>query len=272
MSNAVLVRAVKTVAEGADRLRSDRSGVVVLLYHRVGAGTGVQVDLPVDLFTRQMEVLAQSGRVVTLDQALAVLAGTAPSPTFDPVVVTFDDGTADFADVAVPIMADHAIPSTLYLATDFVERATPFPNQGTPLSWSAVIDVMATGLVSVGSHTHTHVLLDRADIACVEDELDRSVGLIEDRLACPAQHFAYPKAVLGSPSAEVAVRRRFRSAALAGTRPNPYGRTDPHRLRRSAIQVADGMRWFNRKLEGGMALEDLLRRVANRRRYAGAVN
>lgn len=244
---------------------------MVLVYHRVGGGTGVQVDLPADLFTRQMEVLAQSGRVVTLDEALAVLGETGAGPAVDPVVVTFDDGTADFADVAMPIMADHAIPSTLYLATDFVERTVAFPDQGTPLSWSAVADVVATGLVTVGSHTHTHALLDRADGGSVDGELDRSIALIEDRLGRPAHHFAYPKAVLGSPSAEISVRRRFRSAALAGTRPNPYGRTDPYRLCRSAIQVADGMRWFDRKLQGGMALEDVVRRAVNRRRYAGAV-
>jgi hypothetical protein len=66
------------------------------------------------------------------------------------------------------------------------------------------------------------------------------------------------------------VRARFASAALAGTRPNPYGSTDPYLLARSPIQVSDGMRWFTRKVAGGMALEDTVRRVANRARYAGA--
>ena len=65
------------------------------------------------------------------------------------------------------------------------------------------------------------------------------------------------------------MRSRFRSAALAGTRPNPYGDTDPWRLARSPIQLSDGMRWFERKIDGGMAFEDDIRRVANRRRYAG---
>ena len=37
-----------------------------------------------------------------------------------------------------------------------------------------------------------------------------------------ARHFAYPKAVAGSIAADQAVRSRFASAALAGTRANPY--------------------------------------------------
>ncbi len=85
-----------------------------------------------------------------------------------------------------------------------------------------------------------------------------------------AAHFAYPKAVMGSAAADAAVRKRFDSAAVAGTRVNPYGATDPYRLARSPIQVSDGMRWFRRKVAGGMRFEDDVRRIVNRRRYASA--
>jgi hypothetical protein len=85
-----------------------------------------------------------------------------------------------------------------------------------------------------------------------------------------AAHFAYPKAVLGSPQAEALVRTRFRSAALAGTRVNRYGHTDPHRLARTPVQASDGFEWFRRKADGGMRLEDDLRRAVNRFRYARA--
>jgi hypothetical protein len=104
----------------------------------------------------------------------------------------------------------------------------------------------------------------------IDDELDRSIGLIGDRLDRRAVDFAYPKAVPGSPYATRAVLARFRSAALAGTRVNAYGHSDPYRLARSPIQVSDGMSFFARKVAGGMALEDGLRRAVNRFRYAGA--
>lgn len=259
---------LKRAAVGLDRVRPARPGVVVLLYHRVGRRSTVEVDLPRGLFGEQMGALA--GRAVTLDDALTALEGPPPAAP-PPVVVTFDDGTADFVDEALPVLVDHAVPAVLYAATAFVEEARPFPDAGRPASWAGLADAVSTGLVTIGSHTHTHVLLDRADPDEVTQELDRSRKLIEDRLGVPALHFAYPKAVPGSPAAEQAVRQRFRSAALAGTRANRYGATDPYRLARSPIQLADGMRWFGAKLEGGMELEDRLRRVLNRGRYAGAV-
>ena len=76
--------------------------------------------------------------------------------------------------------------------------------------------------------------------------------------------------MLASPGVEAVVRDRFRSAALAGTRVNPWRGTDPYRLARSPIQVSDGMQFFARKLAGGMGLEDSLRRTLNRVRYAKA--
>ena len=123
--------------------------------------------------------------------------------------------------------------------------------------------------MDVGSHTHTHALLDRLPRDQVATELDRSIELIGERTGATAAHFAYPKAVPGSPAADELVRARFRSAALAGTRVNRSG-ADPYRLARSPVQYSDGMRWFRHKATGGLGLEDTLRRLLNRGRYAGA--
>ena len=262
------VGASKAASAAVDAIRPRHRGIVVLLYHRVGASQLVQMDLATELFVQQMETIGSRG-VVALASALDLLEG-APGPSIDPTVVTFDDGTTDFADVVLPVLAEHRVPATLYLATDHIERQLPFPHDGRPLSWTALSDALETGLVTIGSHTHTHALLDRTAPADAEQELRRSIALIEDRLGVHPEHFAYPKAIAGSPANQTLVRRFFRSAAVAGTRPNRYGRTDVYRLARSPIQASDGMRWFEHKLRGGMRFEDDLRRLVNRRRYAGA--
>jgi peptidoglycan/xylan/chitin deacetylase (PgdA/CDA1 family) len=279
------LRTVKRLAAAGDRLRPPASGVVVLIYHRVGGGSGTEVDLSPQVFDEQMAWLAASGRVVSLDDAVDLLdpAGARPDApdepggigsgdvVDDPVVVTFDDGTADLADNATPILERHGVTATVYLATEFVDRGIAFPDDGRPLSWSAVRDMAATGLVTFGSHTHRHLLLDRLPPAEAADELDRSRQLIEDHIGAPARHFAYPKAVAGSAAVEPLVRQRYRSAALGGNRPNPVGRTDVYRLARTAVQVSDGRGYFVRKARGGMALEDSVRRAVNRVRYRTVV-
>jgi len=266
-SRRIVRSALKVTAAAADVGRRT-PGLVVLLYHRVGDGQG-EIDLPVARFEEQLDWLGRHRRVVSLDDAVNELADvTVPTP--QPVVVTFDDGTADFSEVVLPRVVRHGVPVTLFVATAYVEEQRDFPWGSRPVTWSGLAEAVSTGLVSIGSHTHTHALLDRAAPDAAADELDRSRSLIEDRLGIRCDHFAYPKALPPAPGVEGLVRQRFVTAALAGTRPNPYGATDLHRLARSPVQTSDGMRWFRRKAGGGMALEDTLRSALNRRRYTGA--
>ena len=266
----VVRQVVKTSAAALDVLDRPRPGVVVLVYHRVGGASGLEVDLPDALFEEQMGALAASGRVVSLAAALELLAAPDVPAGPGPVVLTLDDGTADFVDHVVPVLVRHGLPITLYAATEFIDEGKSFPDDGRPVSWSGLADACSTGLVDVGSHTHRHRLLDRISAPEIADELDRSIDLIGEHLGRPPVDFAYPKAVRGSAAADRAVRERFRSAALAGTRPNPFGATNPYALARSPVQRSDGFRWFERKVDGGMALEDRLRHRLNRHRYADA--
>jgi peptidoglycan/xylan/chitin deacetylase (PgdA/CDA1 family) len=277
-TRSMALRTLKALAAAGDRVRPPTPGIVVLIYHRVGGGSGTEVDLGPEAFDEQMAWLAATERLMSLDDAVAQLAARddgavddGAAPDDGPIVVTFDDGTADLAEVATPILVRHGVPATVYLATRFVDEGVDFPDDGTPLSWAAVRDMAATGLVTFGSHTHSHLLLDRLPPAEAVDELDRSKHLIEHHVGAPAHHFAYPKAVAASAEVEPLVRARYRSAALGGNRPNPYRGTDVHRLSRSAVQVSDGATFFVRKARGGMALEDSLRRGINRVRYRTSV-
>jgi peptidoglycan/xylan/chitin deacetylase (PgdA/CDA1 family) len=278
-------RLVKQASVLADRVITPADGVTVLIYHRVGGGSGGAVDLDLDVFERQLEHLAAHHRVITLDDAVAELtagqvdgwaANTAVDPRPEPrsasrpVVLTFDDGTDDFTDVVVPALVRHGLPATLYAATRFIDEQSAFPWDAPPTSWSALADAVTTGLVTIGSHTHSHWLLDRLDPAELDADLDRSIELIEHHLAVTPTHFAYPKAIPGSPAAEIAVRRRFRTAALAGSRVNRPGRTDLHRLQRTPIQRSDDDAFFAAKADGGMRLEGELRALVVRARARGA--
>jgi len=267
-------RALRHAAVALDAVLPRPAGVTVLSYHQVGAPQPGAVNLAVDAFDAQMGLLAdqrQRTEPVTLDDAIAGLASGA-TPTTDQVVVTFDDGTADFVDHAVPVLVRHGIPATLYLATAFVEDQRSFWDDGTVLSWSALRDVLETGLVAIGSHTHTHALLDRVDAATAGRELEASRALVEDRLGVTPVHFAYPKAMppaRGS-ATDLVVRGSVGSAAVAGGRVNRFGATDLWRLSRTPIVAADDLDAFARKAGGGLRLEGEVRERVDRLRYRRA--
>lgn len=260
----VLGRPVDAVARRLARA----PGVVILVYHRVGGRTPSPVDLSTAVFVEQLDRLAERAAVVDLDQALRVLERPSDSDDvavddLEPprVVLTFDDGTADWLDVVAPELVGRGLPATFFVATDHVDRARPFPDDGRPVSWSALADLASTGVASIGSHTHHHRVLRDVDAATATDEIERSVDLIEARLGTRCRHFAYPKAIAPSPAAETVVRRRFESAALAGNRVNRIGRSDVHRLGRHPLTRDDDIEAFERKVAGGAVLEGTLRSI-----------
>jgi peptidoglycan/xylan/chitin deacetylase (PgdA/CDA1 family) len=267
---------VRVLSIAGDRVAPPPRGITVLIYHQVGGPRPGVVNLPVALFRRQMEALAASGRVLSLDDAIAALNDDHErswEPGDNPVVVTFDDGTADFATHAVPVLAEFGVPATLYVATRWIDEGLAFWDDGPALSWAALAEAKATGLITFASHTHGHLLADRSDPGVFASDIDRSLELLGEHLGVTATHFAYPKALAPSPAVDTVVRERFASAALAGCRANPVG-TDPYRLARSPLQVGDAMKGFWRKANGGMRLEDTVRasigkvrsRVGRRRR------
>jgi peptidoglycan/xylan/chitin deacetylase (PgdA/CDA1 family) len=260
---------VKRASITVDRVVPPKPGITVLIYHRVGGGSDSAVDLPAATFEAHLEHLRRHHRVLTLDAAVDELSAPSADPVEPAVVLTFDDGTADFTDVAVPLLARHEIPATLYAATSFIDEGVPFPWGAPPTSWSALRDACSTGFVTVGSHTHTHRLLDRLPAADAADDLDRSIELIGAEVGRAPEHFAYPKAVPPSPPVEIEVRRRFRSATLAGGKVNCPGRVDLLRIGRTPIQTTDTPEQFAAKACGGFRLEGSARAAVAAVRYRG---
>ena len=105
---------------------------MILLYHRVGGGSALEIDLDAARFDAQIAAIAASRRAVPLGTALDRLNEPSRPAAGPSVVVTFDDGTADFVEVALPILVRHSVPATLYLATGFVEDGRAFPSDGRP--------------------------------------------------------------------------------------------------------------------------------------------
>ena len=264
-------RAIRTAAVAFDRVATPPVGSVVLAYHQVGGPRPGSVNLDPAAFADQMAMVADARDhrpVLDLDGVVAAVGGD--GPTAASVAITFDDGTADFVEHALGVLVDLALPVTLYLATGHVDEGRSFWDDGTVLSWDALRDAHATGLVTIGSHTHDHVLLDRGDPDLVAIDLDRSIDRIGDEIGVRPVHFAYPKALAPSRVNRALVRDRFASAAVAGGRANLAGATDLWALDRTPVVAADTLDDVAAKVAGGLRLEAGIRSLADRVRYRGA--
>jgi peptidoglycan/xylan/chitin deacetylase (PgdA/CDA1 family) len=66
-----------------------------------------------------------------------------------------------------------------------------------PLDWNHLKEMASEGLVSFGSHTHSHAILSRCGEAEVRTELARSRDLIEKNTGAESRLFCYPNGQAG---------------------------------------------------------------------------
>ena len=248
--------ASKAVFAAADLFLGTWPGPRILIYHQIGAGTGRQMDLVPAVFRRHVDWLQSQGRIVGLGDALSGADGLESDRNY---VLTFDDGYADFYENAFPMLRERGIPFTLYLTTGHIDGGEVLHEGDRPLTWSMVNEMLATGLVTMGAHTHSHPDLRGMSMEDVQREVEMSNELIESRTGQTARHFAYPKGYW-DPEAEKVVRRFYDTAVLGAGVP-VSAKTDPHRVHRVAIQASDRYFFFKRKIHRGMRLEERVRTV-----------
>lgn len=226
------------------------SGCTVLIYHRVGGGSVDERDLSLADFQAQLDVLARHD-VVSLDDALDRLERGDASPC---VVLTFDDGFRDVHENAWPRLLEEGLPITLYLATAFLGGTMHWDGStakgpGPALSWDQVTEMAASGLVTVGAHTHHHVRPERLTV----QELEDCDVAIESHLGERPRHFTFPWGI-PVPRMEDELRRRYRSVSSGGLGRNMPG-TDFMRLRRVPVRRTDPIGFFRAKLRGELRPE-----------------
>lgn len=216
----------------------------MLMYHHVSPLPGEFVTVTPDALEEHARILSRRPTLF-LDELVRFMEGNAPLPK-GAVVVTFDDGYADFARWAAPILARHGVKSTVFICPGLMaERrdSAPIepayhgeiwrnPTPGHFLAWEEVSGMQASGLVRFGSHTMTHPRrLDERSPEELRDELAASKRVIEKRLGAPCEHLAWPRGVFTAEAVEMARELGYRSASTTRRGPNRKG-GDPMAIRR----------------------------------------
>ncbi len=178
---------------------TDRVLATIVALHRVSP----RVEDELSVTPRQLKALCEywrrEYRVVSLGQLLQMLstgpgAGISERPR---LVITFDDGYADNAEVAAPILKAAGLTATFFLASGFVGTQRRFawdvPLSFVPaiMSWAQARELVQAGF-SVGSHTRNHVRVSQCSTGELSAELVYSRMEIEDRVGQPVLDFAYP--------------------------------------------------------------------------------
>src|SRR5713101_5443220 len=99
-----------------------------------------------------------------------------------PIVITFDDGFADFYTEAFPVLKQYGFKATLYVATAFVNDTSRWLwHQGEAtrpmLTWEQLIAITEYG-IECGAHSHSHPHLDILPRSLAQDEILQSKQIL----------------------------------------------------------------------------------------------
>ncbi|MFN2491858.1 MAG: polysaccharide deacetylase family protein [Pyrinomonadaceae bacterium] len=187
-------------------------GACIFYYHRI-ADIGF-VDSQVDdwnvtpkQFARQIATLSEFAEIVPLVELISRLNQSPGNDAKPLVCLTFDDGYANFHTQVLPVLKEYNAPATAFVVTGAVDSRKPMlfdhwaqknlhrvdSSTWRPLTWRELENCVASGLVTVGAHSHRHLRGSECTPGRIADEAGESRDVLRARLGVAhSLQYAYP--------------------------------------------------------------------------------
>jgi peptidoglycan/xylan/chitin deacetylase (PgdA/CDA1 family) len=170
-------------------------------------------------------------------------------------VINFDDGYETVYQAAFPVLQDHGMSATIFIAVGKngnrkVDERLPSFEGRSMMNWSEIQEMKRWG-IEFGAHTLTHPDLTRLSRDRVVTEICDSKKIIENTLSTPISCFAYPYGRYNDSVREV-VQQHFACASsdklgFITLNSDPYAleRIDAYYLRTEKLFHLMLTRWFS---------------------------
>lgn len=130
-----------------------RACLSIVLYHRVPLKPDILLNSQegIQHFEKQIYYLSHYFNVLPLDLAVRRLQeNTLPSRA---ACITFDDGYADNAEVALPVLQKYSVPATFFIAADFINGGMMWNDKVIELVRRAPGDFLDCSELDLGRHS-----------------------------------------------------------------------------------------------------------------------
>jgi len=231
------------------------TNISILMYHQVGV-----FDRPaahrstychIRRFKAQMAYLKYLNyRVISADEAVAVVQGKQKLDGHA-VVLTFDDGYADFLDTVWPILKRYRFPATVFMVSALAGKPSSWfeadGRETPPLLNVEQLRQLRRAGITIGAHTLSHPRLSRIPREQMTQEIVESRRQLTEMLEEDIPYFCYP---YGDYDAAVvdAVKDAGFQAAFSCIRGAAVPGDDRFLLPRKAISYGDSLAGFWWKL------------------------
>lgn len=291
LSRMHLKRAIKggaglaAVAASALVRRTGGTTGCILAYHRVADLGFVDPshddwNVPPALFERQLVALKACAEIVPLTELLP-RCRESPVDGRPLVALTFDDGYANFHSQVLPVLKRYQVPATVFVITGLIgsDGPPPFdawsvkhsrqldPEAWRPMNWAELKECAASGLVTIGGHSHEHRKATELSPGALGEEARRSRQILLselDDIRCYAYPYGSSRLGYVPDNYVSAVAEAGYDVAVTYDLGRVTAETDPLRMPRVEAHGVDGEAIIRAKAFGSLApyvLTDRLRQA-----------
>lgn len=181
----------ETESKIAETATTKTLDVPVLMYHYIRKvenkkdKLGIGLSVEPEIFEKQLQIIQKEGMTaITLDDMEKAWKGEETLPE-KPIVLTFDDGYADFYTAAYPLLQKYNTKATVYVMPALT-------TQENYMNEDQIKEIDRSGLVTIGSHTLHHADMINISKDQRYEEITGSKKMLEELLGHEVKHFAYP--------------------------------------------------------------------------------
>lgn len=169
----------------------ENARIPILLYHYVEFvkdkkdKTRILMSIHPDYFEEQLKTLLLTNYTTVFVKEIPNILNGAPFGCMPAVALSFDDGYVDFYTNVFPILKKYQAKATIYIITNKIGKKDY-------LNEKQIRELIASGLVEIGSHTKDHVDLNETSVEQSRQQIKESKKILEDEFGIPIQTFSYP--------------------------------------------------------------------------------
>jgi peptidoglycan/xylan/chitin deacetylase (PgdA/CDA1 family) len=261
------------IVRQADGILERARGVPALLYHHVGnprAGTNWRLTIATEVFRQQMQWLSNHGYTGIRPSDWLAWRNEGRMMPAKPIIITFDDGYADVALNALPVLERYGFGAAVFVVTRALGGRSRWDieagraSASFELMTSKQIQHWSARGIEFGAHSRTHADLRALDMADLDDEVRGSAEDLTLVLGERPRSFAYP---FGHYDSRVSsfTREVFPIAFTCDEDGLNYRDTDTSKLRRVTILPHESLMEFALRVRLGWTPVEWMRRAIGER-------
>ena len=231
-----------------------KSGLRVLMYHKISLNTNDNLTISEDVLEKQLLYLKKRNyHPITVQQLIEHQYQKAKLPK-KPILLTFDDGYENNYTYLYPLLKKHALKATIFLPVGFIGKSNEWDEGKESIMSPDILKLMDSSLIEYGLHSFIHKCYREITNEELTEDINKCKSALDEKSipfvpAVTYPYGAYPREQKRYEKfKETLINNEIRLGFRIGNRINKLPLADPFCIERIDIKGTDSFFRFKLKI------------------------